>query len=202
MPHESAEGGKVKRAKKWAFKPGDRVRCLEREWGNETVGKVYTVGTVDNKPWTSLDLFIERDDTGSSNAYDSKKFELVTDDSILPPTAPGMQAAETGSLRDNKGKMPFSEVPLEAMEAIATVLYKSSKEGGGKYPRRNWKKGNKHSVPMDSLLRHAAKRAGGEMKDAESGLPHSWHMLINAVFLVFYEKHFPALNDLIDEESK
>lgn len=113
-----------------------------------------------------------------------------------------MVAAETGSLRDNAGKMPFSEVPLEAMEAIATVLFKSSKDGGGKYPRRNWRKGNKHSVPMDSLLRHAAKRCNGELNDAESGMPHSWHILINAVFLVFYEKRHPELNDLKDEESK
>lgn len=99
----------------------------------------------------------------------------------------------TGALRDNKGKPPFSDVPYELLEAVASVLYKSSVEGGGKYPRNNWRKGAAHNVPLDSLLRHALKLAAGETHDAETGLPHSWHVACNAAFLVFYEKHFPEL---------
>jgi hypothetical protein len=107
-----------------------------------------------------------------------------------------MVESSTGALRDKKGKFPFSWVPYEVVEAIAAVLYKSSVEGGGKYPNHNWKKCAEHSVPMDSLLRHSFKRCRGEMVDSESGLPHSWHMLVNAAFLVYYEQYAPELNDL------
>ena len=51
-----------------------------------------------------------------------------------------MHESSTGALRDRKGKLPFSWVPYEVLEAIAAVLYKSSEEGGGKYPKHNWKK--------------------------------------------------------------
>lgn len=107
-----------------------------------------------------------------------------------------MLKSPTGALRDRKGKFPFSWIPYEILEAIASVLYKSSEEGGGKYPKHNWKKCAEHSVPMDSLLRHSFKRCRGEMTDEESKLPHSWHMLVNAAFLVYYEQYAPELNDL------
>lgn len=109
-----------------------------------------------------------------------------------------MTASKTGAMRDNKGKLPFSLVPYEVVEAIAAVLYYSSTEGGGKYPKNNWKKGAEHSIPMDSLLRHSLKRCRGEMKDEDSGLNHSWHMLVNAAFLVYYEQHHPEMNDLLE----
>ena len=110
-----------------------------------------------------------------------------------------MTASQTGALRENKGKLPFSWIPYEVIEAMAAVLYKSSVSGGGKYPNHNWKKCAEHSVPMDSLLRHSFKRANGEMIDdgpKGSGLPHSWHMLVNAAFLVYYEQYAPELNDM------
>lgn len=108
-----------------------------------------------------------------------------------------MNKSPTGSLRDNKGKAPVHKVPLELDEAVSMVLFNSSIEGGGKYPDGNWKLGNKHSVPLASLIRHAKKLAGGEEYDPESGMPHSWHIACNAMFLVYYEKHYPELNDLV-----
>jgi len=113
------------------------------------------------------------------------------------PSLPNMNESPTGALRDSKGKLPFSWVPYEIIEAMAAVLYKSSVAGGGKYPDHNWKKCAEHSVPMDSLLRHSFKRCRGEMTDNESGLPHSWHMLVNAAFLVYYEQYAPELNNLL-----
>jgi hypothetical protein len=113
-----------------------------------------------------------------------------------------MSLSPTGAARDNKGKAPLSLVPVEAMEAIALVLHKSSIPGGGKYPRNNWRKGAEYSVPLDSLLRHAFKLAGGEKYDTESGLPHSWHIICNAAFLVYYEKHYPQYNDLSVQEEQ
>lgn len=107
-----------------------------------------------------------------------------------------MIASSTGSLRDNKGKLPIHWVPLCVIEAIAAVLWKNSKPGGGKYPEHNWQKGNKHSVPLDSLLRHAHKLADGEKIDPDDQLRHSWKILCNAAFLVFYEKFYPEMDDM------
>lgn len=113
-----------------------------------------------------------------------------------------MTKSKTGAMRDNKGKLPFSWVPYEVLEAMSSVLWHSSKEGGGKYEKHNWQKGAEHSVPMNSLLRHSFKRNRGEMKDSESGLPHSWHILTNAAFLVYYEAYNSELNDLIKESNE
>jgi hypothetical protein len=112
-----------------------------------------------------------------------------------------MTASSTGALRDNKGKAPLSWVPFEVVKAIALVLWKNSIPGGGKYPKSNWKKGAPYSVPMDSLLRHAFKRADGEKVDPDDGLPHSWKILCNAAFLVYYEAKYPQLDDLTVKES-
>jgi hypothetical protein len=109
-----------------------------------------------------------------------------------------MSVSPTGALRDNKGKLPVHWFPYEGVEATVTVLYRSSVEGGGKYPRHNWRKGAPLSVPLDSALRHIFKRLGGEKYDDETGLPHLWHALTNLVFAVYYEKHYPQLDDLKD----
>lgn len=113
-----------------------------------------------------------------------------------PHVGTTMIASSTGSLRDNKGKLPIHWVPLCVIEAIAAVLWKNSKPGGGKYPEHNWQKGNKHSVPLDSLLRHAHKLADGEKIDPDDQLRHSWKILCNAAFLVFYEKFYPEMDDM------
>lgn len=109
---------------------------------------------------------------------------------------PVMTSSPTGALRDNKNKLPLSWVPLCVVEAVAAVLWRNSVSGGGKYPDHNWQKGANYSTPLDSLLRHAGKRAQGEVTDPDDGLPHSWKILCNAAFLVFYEKHYPQLDDL------
>jgi hypothetical protein len=113
-----------------------------------------------------------------------------------------MSVSPTGALRDNKGKAPVHWVPFEVVEAIALVLFRNSVEGGGRYPRHNWRKGAQHSIPLDSLIRHAMKLAGGEKIDPEDGLPHSWKIACNAAFLVFYEKRYPNLDDLKDVTPK
>lgn len=113
-----------------------------------------------------------------------------------------MTASPTGALRDNKGKAPISWVPFEVVKAIAMVLYRNSTSGGGKYPPRNWQKGAHYSTPMDSLLRHAFRRADGEKVDPDDGLPHSWKILCNAAFLVYYEARYPHLDDLTDQTQE
>lgn len=107
-----------------------------------------------------------------------------------------MQASPTGALRDNKGKAPFSLMPFIALHAFGTVLFRSSVRGGGRYPMGNWTKGAQYSTPIDSLLRHVFKRVAGEKIDPDDGLPHTWKILVNAVFLVYYENTYPELDDL------
>ena len=91
--------------------------------------------------------------------------------------------SKTGSLRYNKDKLPMHLVPPSAIKALASVL----EYGANKYEARNWEKGANYSVPYASLMRHLMAFWEGEDKDSESGLPHSYHILMNAAMLVEYE---------------
>lgn len=97
---------------------------------------------------------------------------------------PSSEESSTGSLRFNTGKLPVHLVPVSAIGAMADVL----KYGALKYSERNWEKGHQYSVPYACLLRHLMAWWGGEDKDPESGLPHTYHVLMNAAMLVEYEQ--------------
>lgn len=97
----------------------------------------------------------------------------------------------TGSLRYNKGKLPMHLVPPEAEEAIAAVLG----YGATKYAERNWEQGANFSTPYASLKRHLNEFWKGEDNDPESNLPHTYHILMNAVMLMYYEKYYSDLDD-------
>ena len=57
------------------FKGGDKVKCLNRNYGNETEGKVYTLHP--DKHFASGRFYIEKDDNGNKNSYKDSDFELV-----------------------------------------------------------------------------------------------------------------------------
>ena len=99
-----------------------------------------------------------------------------------------------GSLRYNKDKLPMELIPPSAMKALASVL----QYGAQKYSARNWEKGAEFSVPYASLLRHLTAWWEGENNDLESGLPHTYHILMNAAMLVEYEEKFEKLDDRPD----
>ena len=88
-----------------------------------------------------------------------------------------------GGLRYNEGKPPLELVPPEMVWAMAAVL----DHGAKKYARRNWERGMSWSTVYACLMRHVLKWFQGEDKDAESGLPHLYHVLWNAAALVAYE---------------
>jgi hypothetical protein len=81
------------------------------------------------------------------------------------------------------GKLRMDLLPPDAISALATILT----DGAAKYNPRNWEKGMDWSRPYAALLRHLMAWWGGEDIDPESGHPHMWHVLCNAVFLTSYQ---------------
>lgn len=99
--------------------------------------------------------------------------------------------SETGSIRLNIGKARMDLVPTSLIESVAEVLT----YGATKYSERQWEWGNKFSVPYASLMRHLIAWWGGENRDKESGLPHTYHIAMNAAMLIEYEKNYPYFDD-------
>ena len=63
------------------FKPGDRVRCVDRSGRNLTVGAPYTVVSVDPRDgWPNV-----YDDDSSLQNFNSKRFELLYDEPTSDP---------------------------------------------------------------------------------------------------------------------
>lgn len=106
-----------------------------------------------------------------------------------------MTVSKTGGLRDNKGKPKLSLVPKSLLVAVATVIWKNSIPGGGKYPMYNWEKGLPWTDVADSLLRHIFAWLGGENIDPESGIHHLWLAACNLAFLIQYQDICPQLDN-------
>jgi hypothetical protein len=88
-----------------------------------------------------------------------------------------------GGLRFNTGKDRWDLLPMDAVEQVVKVLTR----GAEKYAERNWERGMKWSICQGSMMRHLARMAKGEIRDPESGLPHTAHIACNALFLGAYE---------------
>lgn len=81
----------------------------------------------------------------------------------------------------DNGKAKLSLVPMEIMYAVARVREYGVKKYGSK---ENWKAVNPDRY-KDALLRHiSAYIENPEGKDAESDLPHIWHVACNVAFLI------------------
>lgn len=111
-------------------------------------------------------------------------------------------------LRFNKGKTSITQIPPEPIIAVAKVFDKSQEATdqypNGKYPRNNWRKG----LPwvegiLDSMIRHQYAFLNGENFDPESGLPHTSHILANAVMLSTYFETGTGTDDrfILDETT-
>lgn len=83
----------------------------------------------------------------------------------------------------DQGKLRMELLPPDALEALARILT----DGAVKYNERNWEKGMSWSRPYAALLRHLLAFWRGQDIDPESGHPHLWHVLCNAVFLTSYQ---------------
>lgn len=86
------------------------------------------------------------------------------------------------SKKYDKGKRRFDLVDLSTVGAIADVLG----FGAQKYGENTWQNlpdGEKRYFA--ALLRHLEAHQKGDLIDAESGLPHIYHVFTNAYFLTY-----------------
>ena len=96
-----------------------------------------------------------------------------------------------GALRYNGDKLQWSLVDFESLEPMVKVLM----YGASKYAPDNWKAGQDPRSQMESLLRHAFAFLAGENNDPESGESHLGHVLCNAMFMIYNQKHHPNLDN-------
>ena len=89
----------------------------------------------------------------------------------------------SAGLKHDSGKLRLDLLPPEAVRALGAVLT----YGAEKYGPNNWR-GVEAGRYEAALLRHWLAWREGEARDAESGLPHLWHVLCNAAFLVALEE--------------
>ena len=86
-------------------------------------------------------------------------------------------------LKHDAGKLRLDLLPPEAVRALGAVLT----YGAEKYGPNNWR-GVAAERYEAALLRHWLDWKEGAARDVESNLPHLWHVLCNAAFLVALEK--------------
>ena len=86
------------------------------------------------------------------------------------------------NLKFDAGKLRMDLIPAEAEEAIAACLT----HGLIKHDEESWRKVEPWRYHA-ALRRHLNAWKRGIALDAESGLPHLWHVLCNAAFLVALE---------------
>jgi hypothetical protein len=91
------------------------------------------------------------------------------------------------AIRYNSGKLRWSLVDFDALEDMVKVL----EFGTEKYTADNWKKGLKTNEIAESMMRHLFAYLRGEDIDPESGLPHTGHIMCNAMFLSYMQKFNP-----------
>ena len=94
------------------------------------------------------------------------------------------EAPKAEGVKFDSGKLRMDLLPPDALEAMARILT----DGAVKYGDRNWEKGMAWSRPYAALLRHLLAWWSGQDTDPESGHPHLWHVMTNAVFLASYEQ--------------
>ncbi len=84
--------------------------------------------------------------------------------------------------KDDQGKDRYDLVPPIAYRAIASVMT----HGAETYGENNWQ-GVAISRYYAALMRHLMAWREGEALD-KSGMPHLWHVLTNAAFMVYLDK--------------
>lgn len=90
------------------------------------------------------------------------------------------------SHKQDEGKLDYSLVPEEWEQGLAMVLAFGAK----KYGKNTWQQvENGRERYYSALRRHLSAWRDGEFTDKESGLPHLYHVAVNAFFLEYYTPH-------------
>lgn len=100
--------------------------------------------------------------------------------------------------RFNDGKRQWTLIDFDALEDMVKVL----EFGAQKYSAHNWKKGLKITGIVESLMRHLLAFTSGEDLDQESQLPHTAHILCNAMFLSYTAKFNPGMDNRYRDLNK
>jgi hypothetical protein len=93
--------------------------------------------------------------------------------------------------RKNQGKLRWKLLVSDMTEAMEEVI-KVREFGAEKYEDdNNWKHKPYFSKDelLNSIMRHLAAIAKGEQLDPESGVLHSAHVAVNALFWTYYDIH-------------
>jgi len=106
--------------------------------------------------------------------------------------------SKTGGLRYNEDKLKWGLVDFDALDNMVRVLM----YGEQKYDAHNWKKGLPYVSVTESMLRHIYAFLRGEDVDPESGLPHTGHIMCNAMFLDYYWQHHKDMDDRFIDNAK
>jgi hypothetical protein len=91
--------------------------------------------------------------------------------------------------RHNEGKLRMSLIDFDALEPLVQAL----EYGAKKYGKDNWKKGLPEDELMDSLLRHVTALSDGEIFDEGSNVHHIGHIMANAMFISYQNRHAPKV---------
>lgn len=102
------------------------------------------------------------------------------------------------ALRYNSDKRKWALVDFDSLEDMVKVL----EFGAKKYAEHNWKKGLKTHEIFESMMRHMVAYMNGEDNDSESGLPHTGHIMCNAMFLSYMHKYKPDFDTRYKDVNK
>lgn len=94
--------------------------------------------------------------------------------------------------KDKKDKLDWSLVDFDSISELVKVL----EFGANKYEKDGWRKGIKYSDLISAMMRHLIKIKEIDIKDEESLLNHTGHIMANAMFLEWMIKNKPEMNDL------
>lgn len=84
------------------------------------------------------------------------------------------------------GKLEYDMLPDSVIRGVVDIMMYGAYTKG--YGKDNWKKCTDTSRYYNALRRHLEAWREGQALDEESGKPHLYHMLCNAVFLAYLEE--------------
>lgn len=109
-----------------------------------------------------------------------------------------MKKQKATGIKHDTGKPPMELLDPDALEGIARVLAFGAK----KYAADNWRGGISFRRILGAILRHAFAIVRCRDTDPESGLPAVDHLACEVMFLSYFMKNRPDLDDRWKKEKK